>query len=134
LTFALGRILNRFSKDQYTIDDSLMRTLGQFMGTTMQVVSVLVVMGVATPFFLTALLPMAFLYRHIQKYYLQSSRELKRLESITRSPVYAQFSETLSGLSTIRTYGRENDFNAANNGKLDLNQCAFYALQSANRW
>jgi len=80
------------------------------------------------------LLPLAYLYRNIQKYYLQSSRELKRLESISKSPVYAQFSETLSGISTIRSFDREEDFIEQNNLKIDANTRAYYVLTVSNRW
>ena len=44
------------------------------------------------------------------RYYLKTSRELKRLESICRSPVFSHFSETMDGLDTIRTRGMEEEF------------------------
>jgi len=133
-TTPIGRILNRFTKDMNTIDESLTRSLGMLLSMAFSALSVLVTIGIITPFFLTSLLPLGFLYRYIQKYYLSSSRELKRLDSISKSPIYAQFSETLSGLNTIRPYQRELDFIDRNNEKLDLNQRSSYALLVSNRW
>lgn len=133
-TTPIGRILNRFTKDTYTLDDSLPRTLGQFLNMLFNSASVLVVIGYVTPIFLTAFLPLSYFYRLIQKYYLESSRELKRLESITKSPIFAQFSETLNGLTTIRSFKSENLFIESNNAKVDLNASAYYVLISSNRW
>jgi ATP-binding cassette subfamily C (CFTR/MRP) protein 1 len=133
-TTPIGRVLNRFTKDINTIDEQLPRTLSMFVSTTLSAINVLIVIGVVTPFFLTAVLPLGFFYRYIQKYYLESSRELKRLESISKSPIYAQFSETLNGLSTIRSYQRQSQFITINNQKLDTNMSAYYALTAANRW
>eukprot|EP01116_Phalansterium_solitarium_P010898 TRINITY_DN263_c0_g2_i2.p1 TRINITY_DN263_c0_g2~~TRINITY_DN263_c0_g2_i2.p1 ORF type:complete len:1470 (+),score=645.31 TRINITY_DN263_c0_g2_i2:96-4505(+) len=133
-TTPLGRILNRLTKDVYTVDNELPRTLGMMMQMAFMTMSVLLVIGIITPFTFTFMLPLAALYRYIQKYYLQSSRELKRLEGISKSPVYAQFGETLNGVSVIRAFGRQSEFVYTNNQKLDLNLSAFYVMQTANRW
>jgi ABC-type multidrug transport system fused ATPase/permease subunit len=97
-------------------------------------VSVLVVIGYVTPFFLAALLPLGWVYRFTQAYYLRSSRELKRLDSISRSPIYAHFGETLTGVNTIRAFGRVEEFKHENVQRLDTNQRAFFASNSSNRW
>lgn len=65
---------------------------------------------------------------------LQTSRELTRLESTSRSPIYALFGETLDGLSTIRAYKGEKRFRARNDLHLDNNQKAFFLNFSANCW
>jgi ATP-binding cassette subfamily C (CFTR/MRP) protein 1 len=80
------------------------------------------------------LLPLTWLYLYVQEYYLKTSRELKRLDSISRSPIYAHFGETLSGVSSIRAYAREFDFVENNELQLDKNQKAYYASIVANRW
>jgi ABC-type multidrug transport system fused ATPase/permease subunit len=130
----LGRILNRFSKDQYAADESLMRTLSMALGTLFGVISIAIVVGAVTPWLLVYVLPLAFLYRYIQQYYLNSSRELQRLNSISRSPIFALFSESLSGLSTIRGYGKVPEFIAANEDKINENQKAHFLSTTANRW
>lgn len=71
---------------------------------------------------------------YFQKFYLSTSRELKRLDSTTRSPIYGHFQESLGGVSSIRAYKQENRFLTANEEKLDTNQRAYYASLSSNRW
>lgn len=130
----LGRILNRFSKDQYAADESLMSTLSMALGTLCGVVSIALVVGYVTPWIMVYVLPLAFLYRYIQQYYLNSSRELQRLNSISRSPIFALFGESLSGLTTIRGYGKVSDFVKLNEEKIDENQRAYFLSTTANRW
>ncbi len=74
------------------------------------------------------------MYNYIQTYYLSTSRELKRLDSVTRSPIYAHFQETLGGVTTIRAYRQENRFVEENEVKLDTNQRAYFPSISCNRW
>ena len=54
--------------------------------------------------------PISVLVVSLSNYYLKIARELKRLESISRSPVFAHFSETLIGIDTVRTRGRQTGF------------------------
>ncbi|KAI7093714.1 Metal resistance protein YCF1, partial [Hortaea werneckii] len=70
----------------------------------------------------------------IQKYYLRTSRELKRLDSVTRSPIYAHFQESLAGVSTIRAYRQTKRFAMENEWKVDANLRAYFPSISANRW
>jgi ATP-binding cassette, subfamily C (CFTR/MRP), member 1 len=73
-------------------------------------------------------------YGYIQIYYLSTSRELKRLDSVTRSPIFAHFQETLGGLTTIRAYQQVERFLAENEIRLDTNQRAYFPSFSSNRW
>ena len=68
------------------------------------------------------------------RYYLATSRELKRLDAVTRSPIFAWFSESLSGLSTIRAFGQQSIFIAANQKRIDHNQICYLPSVSVNRW
>lgn len=69
------------------------------------VLSVFVVISYATPIFLAAFFPLAIVYYFVQRFYVATSRQLKRIESVTRSPIYTHFSETITGQSTIKAYG-----------------------------
>eukprot|EP00002_Diphylleia_rotans_P003775 TRINITY_DN1266_c0_g1_i1.p1 TRINITY_DN1266_c0_g1~~TRINITY_DN1266_c0_g1_i1.p1 ORF type:complete len:1203 (-),score=279.41 TRINITY_DN1266_c0_g1_i1:2308-5916(-) len=133
-TTPLGRIINRFGKDQYTVDDSLPRIVQSYLNTFMFVMGIMFVIIFATPYFVVIILPLSFLYRYVQQYYLATSRELKRLESTTRSPIFSHFSETLQGASTIRAYQLEPKFVDESDKRLDFNQAAYYPNVASNRW
>lgn len=79
-------------------------------------------------------MPLGGVYLYIQRYYLRTSRELKRLDSISRSPVYAHFQESLSGISTIRAYQQSKRFAMENEWRVDANLRAYFPSINANRW
>jgi ATP-binding cassette, subfamily C (CFTR/MRP), member 1 len=87
-----------------------------------------------TPWFGVVLVPMGFIYITVLNYFREVARETKRLESISRSPVFAHFSETLGGLATIRSYGQADRFIDAFEKKMDINTRAFYNNKCADRW
>lgn len=88
----------------------------------------------STPPFIALILPLAALYLWIQRYYLRTSRELKRLDSISRSPIYAHFQESLAGISTIRAYRQTKRFAQENEWRVDANLRAYFPSINANRW
>eukprot|EP00741_Cyanophora_paradoxa_P003785 tig00000718_g3679.t1 len=133
-TTPLGRITNRFSADQDKIDQSISGSMSMYINTVFTVASSLMVIIVVSPWFILPMVPLAFLYRGIQRYYIASSRELKRLDSVSRSPIYAHFSETLSGLATVRAFKVQQRFEAENERRLDESQRAYYCLNASNRW
>ncbi|RUP45403.1 glycosyl hydrolases family 2, TIM barrel domain-containing protein, partial [Jimgerdemannia flammicorona] len=130
----VGRIMNRFSKDTETIDSQLSWNAGFLLQTILGVISVVVVISFITPEFLIAILFIGILYLIIGTLYIRASRELKRINSITRSPVFSQFTETLIGVSTIRAYGEEDRFMKEILVRLDNNIRPFYLLWMCNRW
>lgn len=94
----------------------------------------LVVISMATPPFIALIIPLGFMYYWIQRYYLRTSRELKRLDSVSRSPIYAHFQETLGGVSTIRAFRQESRFELESEWRVDANLRAYFPSISANRW
>lgn len=94
----------------------------------------LVVISLSTPVFAPFILPLGGLYLWIQRYYLRTSRELKRLDSVSRSPIYAHFQESLSGISTIRAYKQADRFIRENEWRVDTNLRAYFPSINANRW
>lgn len=96
-TTPAGRILNRFSKDIDVLESAIPQSLKSFLMTASGVVQVVIVVSIATPFFLLLLIPIAIFYIFLQRFYIPTSRQLKRLEATTRSPVIASFGETLQG-------------------------------------
>ncbi|KAI9272857.1 multi drug resistance-associated protein MRP [Phascolomyces articulosus] len=133
-TTPLGRILNRFSKDQHTVDEVLPRSFQGYFRVLFAVIATILVIAVSTPFFLILVIPLGFIYMYIQRYYLATSRELKRLDSVGKSPIYSHFQETIAGVSTIRAYGQQRRFTFENEIRLDDNQRAYFPSISCNRW
>ena len=115
-------------------DEVLPGVIQSFVNCAFEVVAVVVVVVYVTPWFVVALIPLYKIYSYTQGYYIRSTRELKRLESLLRSPVLSHFSETLDGLSTIRAYGSEEQFVAESDRKLDLSLQAYFPSVCANRW
>ncbi|KAI5790168.1 P-loop containing nucleoside triphosphate hydrolase protein [Geopyxis carbonaria] len=133
-TTPAGRILNRFSNDIYRIDEVLCRCFNMLFSNGAKSIATIVIISVTTPPFIAVAIPLAFLYGYIQRYYLRTSRELKRLDSVSKSPVYAHFQETLGGISTIRAYQQQARFVKENEFRIDENLRAYFPSISANRW
>ncbi|KAJ3006603.1 hypothetical protein HKX48_009558 [Thoreauomyces humboldtii] len=102
-----GRIISRFSKDLATIDQPLIQMLHMFMKSISLILCTVVVIGWVVPSSLLALPVLYVVYRKVGTLFVTNSRELKRLDSVTSSPIYSLFGETLVGVSTIRAYGSE---------------------------
>lgn len=96
-------------------------------------ISIVVIISIATPPFIALVIPLGFLYLYIQRYYLRTSRELKRLDSVSRSPIYAHFQESLGGISTIRAYQQQSRFIDENEWRVDANLRAYFPSINANR-
>ncbi|NXC45297.1 MRP7 protein, partial [Penelope pileata] len=133
-TTPTGRILNRFSSDLYCVDDSLPFILNIFLANMYGLLGMLVIITYGLPWIGLVLLPLAALYFSIQRYYRRTSRELKRLYSLTLSPIYTHFSETLSGLSSIRAMRAAQRFELENQLRLEQNQRCLFASNTAVQW
>ncbi|CAI7880577.1 unnamed protein product [Closterium sp. NIES-54] len=129
-----GRLLNRFTRDMEQMDLQLPDTLLSYLSCLFQVVFAIMVIVIVTPPFLLPLIPLLLLYRRIQTVYIAASRELKRIDSLARSPIFAHFSETLTGLSTVRAFRRQRAFSARNSLNLDRASQAYLAAMASNRW
>jgi ATP-binding cassette subfamily C (CFTR/MRP) protein 1 len=99
-----GRLMNRISKDISVTDDQLPSTFISYLSTLSSSLVVVATIIFVTPMFLAALIPILLMYYYSQLYFVKSQRELKRLESISRSPVFSLFAETIDGATTIRAF------------------------------
>lgn len=130
----IGRIMNRFSRDIESIDQQLApMAQGLFISLIVTLLTLVLIVLITPAFFLFACFIIAMFYL-IAVFYLTLSRELKRYESILRSPIHQHFSETLIGVTTIRAYGDEHRFMRQNLEKIDNNNRPFFYLWVANRW
>ncbi|KAF9129560.1 hypothetical protein BGW39_004033 [Mortierella sp. 14UC] len=130
----VGRIINRFSTDVDAIDESIIWNLIDVVYCLVAIGGTLIVISVSTPQFLWAIPPLALCYLFIQSYFLASSQALKRFMSVSKSPLYQHFSETLAGVSTIRAMAAGEKFIAKSGEKADLSAETNLAFGMANRW
>lgn len=133
-TTPLGRILHRFSRDMNAIDSSLYRRFSTMLECLVQIaISIFLVIGLLPPV-IVFVVPVFWLYYRIQKNYRASAREVKRIDSVLRSPKAAFFKESVSGLITIRSFAVQNRFFDLYLEKLHRSQRAFFNNVILNRW
>ncbi|XP_058451153.1 multidrug resistance-associated protein 1 isoform X1 [Malaya genurostris] len=130
----LGRVLNRFGKDIEAIDGDLPATLRAWTACFFGVVATLVVITISTPIFSVVIIPIGILYYAVQRFYVATSRQLKRLESVSRSPIYSHFGESIQGAQTIRAYNEQERFIEESESRVDFNQVCYFPSIIANRW
>ncbi|XP_035695292.1 ATP-binding cassette sub-family C member 9-like isoform X1 [Branchiostoma floridae] len=133
-TTPTGRVLNRMAEDTATIDLRLPFMMEHLIRVILLVCSALLVNAVVTPFFLIGAIPIIILYFIVQKYYRATAREIQRLDNINKSPVFAHFSETLGGLTTVRAYRMEKRFSSSIMDKLDRSNTPFYYTAATACW
>jgi ABC-type multidrug transport system fused ATPase/permease subunit len=130
----LGQLMNRFSKDLEAVDQEVAPIAIGVMSCALAIAVTVALITAITPGFLGAAIVISAMYFFVGKFYLRSSRDLKRLESVQRSPLFQQFGETLSGITTIRAYGDERRFIRDNMMRINTHSRPFIYLWAANRW
>uniref|UniRef100_A0A2K5RIC6 Multidrug resistance-associated protein 1 n=1 Tax=Cebus imitator TaxID=2715852 RepID=A0A2K5RIC6_CEBIM len=129
-----GNLVNRFSKELDTVDSMIPQVIKMFMGSLFNVIGACIIILLATPIAAVIIPPLGLIYFFVQRFYVATSRQLKRLESVSRSPVYSHFNETLLGVSVIRAFEEQERFIRQSDLKVDENQKAYYPSIVANRW
>ncbi|XP_062588093.1 multidrug resistance-associated protein 1-like [Saccostrea cucullata] len=133
-TTPVGRIMNRFSSDIDILDDRLPRTFRLWAVMLSTLLAILVVISVNTPNFLIVIIPVGIFYILILRFYLPTARQLKRIEGVTRSPVYNHFSESITGASCIRAYRAVDRFITESQARVDTNSTFYHAANTASWW
>ncbi|XP_042235553.1 multidrug resistance-associated protein 1-like isoform X2 [Homarus americanus] len=129
-----GRIMNRLSKDIDVLDSVLPLLISNSLILLAQVVATLIVIVVSTPLVAIVIGPIMVLYYFILIVYISTTRQLKRIESVTKSPVFSHFGESVQGVSTIRAFKKEKDFIRTSHMKIDYSVQAFVTNLACNRW
>ncbi|CAG2117894.1 unnamed protein product, partial [Medioppia subpectinata] len=124
----------RFARDIDVLDTQLDVNIRNVLTQIFRVLSALVVMAFVVPIVLVFVLPLGLIYLIVQRLYIPTSRQLRRIESTTRSPIYSYFSETLSGATSIRAFGSGDRFVDEFNKKIDLNNTSSFATTLATAW
>ena len=131
----IGRVLNRFAADMDKIDLELTQSLGQAVSTMYSVLGAVSAIVAATKgTLLVALAPIGYINYIIQKWFRKSSTNLQRAASVAASPIFTDFSQMLSGTSSIRAYGKQPKFFGTCQSNFDNFNALFSSIQQANFW
>jgi ATP-binding cassette subfamily C (CFTR/MRP) protein 4 len=133
-TNPLGRIMNRFSADVGSNDDLLPPTLVDFFTLAFILVGTILMAVVNLPFTLVALPPLMLYFNSVRRVFVTSSREIKRLECIARSPIYVMLSQSLGGIATIRANNATTFFRKKFAAVQEAHTRTVFAYISASRW
>ncbi|XP_055295156.1 multidrug resistance-associated protein 1-like [Sitodiplosis mosellana] len=133
-TTPVGRVLNRFSKDVEMVDNVLPNLIRSWIVMFFMVLATLVVITISTYIFLAVILPLGIVYYFVQRFYVATSCRLRRLESVSRSPIYSHFGESIQGASIIRAYNVQERFIKCSDDRVDFNQKCYIPSVFATRW
>lgn len=125
-----GRILNRFSKDLDAMDTLLPECMQELLTSFSFVVSSIVMCSMASAYALVGLIPLCLIFAYIRRYYTASFRELQRMESVSRSPLYVHFSEVLAGLVHFRAFGLQKRLQESFYAKVDQNSRMYFHMHA----
>ncbi|THH21147.1 hypothetical protein EW146_g360 [Bondarzewia mesenterica] len=134
-TTSRGRLLNRFGKDFEGIDSSLSDNFGRSIINGLSALTTLLAISAVggLPFFFAALV-LGLLYYNAAKVYGQTSRDMRRLDSVTRSPLYSIYGETIAGVTILRAFGASSKFLRDMLRCVDTNTNPYYWMWGVNRW
>ena len=107
-TNPVGRVLNRFSRDINIMEELLPEAFLMAMQIILFCIGAVILQSVLIPWIILPAFPLMVIFALIGRYYLNPSRDLRRIEGVTRSPVLSHFSNSLEGLVNIRNYNKEN--------------------------
>ncbi|XP_034032269.1 multidrug resistance-associated protein 4-like isoform X2 [Thalassophryne amazonica] len=130
----IGRVLNRFSKDVGQLDSNLPWTIVDFLQVCLQVLGVISVAASVIPWVLIPVIPLLIIFLVLRRYFLKTSRDVKRLEATTRSPVFSHLSSSLQGMWTIRAFGEEERFQKMFDAHQDVHSAAWFLFLATSRW
>nr|APD26517.1 ATP-binding cassette transporter subfamily C member 4 X1 protein [Brachionus koreanus] len=130
----IGRILNRFSKDTNNMDEMLTLYLYEFCQVAMVILGALVVPISVNPWLILPLIPLGYAFLVIKNYFISTARDLKRLDSIGRSPLFVYTNTTIEGISTIRVANKEGILAEEFNQLTDYHTRACFNFFVVNRW
>lgn len=129
-----GRIVNRFTSDLDTVDMMIPFGIMDFSWCLIECTVVIFLISYTTPLFISVIVPLMLIYFFIQRVYITTSRQLKRLYSITKSPIFSHFTEVTNGALTIRAYKLQGKFVQESQDRVSTNVKSVYLNFMSNRW
>lgn len=132
-TNSSGRILNRFTKDMGIIDEKIPSVLIDCLQDSLSMVGIVVVIIAINPLMLIPTCVITVIFYYLRKFYLCTSRSIKRLEGVTKSPVFSHLNASLQGLTTIRAFSAQNILAKEFDSHQDLHSSAWYFFIASSR-
>uniref|UniRef100_A0A0M3HS88 ABC-type xenobiotic transporter n=1 Tax=Ascaris lumbricoides TaxID=6252 RepID=A0A0M3HS88_ASCLU len=129
-----GRVINRLCADVYTVDDSLPFQFNIFLASSFNLLGSIVLTFIALPFLSPVIAGLFIIYFFVQRYYRYTTCEVKRVTSLSLSPLYSHITDTISGLSTIRAFRFVDDFASTLRDRLGDNIRAQFSALAAAQW
>ncbi|XP_077984677.1 ATP-binding cassette sub-family C member 5-like [Glandiceps talaboti] len=129
-----GRILNRFSRDQDEVDVQLPSSLDLLLNRSIAILFYAISIIIVFPWILVAFIPFGFIFVLTGKYFRHALRDMKRLESVSRSPWFSQITATVQGLPTIHAYNKKEECFKLFTEQVDVNAVANYLFNIIIRW
>ncbi|OAA67656.1 ABC transporter, transmembrane domain, type 1 [Cordyceps fumosorosea ARSEF 2679] len=133
-TVPVGQILNRFSVDLNIVDSRICLSLIQILVAGLESGSVIVAGIIVNPLSIIPIVPLASACVYFSRVYLVAAREMKRMENIARSPIYEKFNSSLTGLWTIRAYGKSEIYIEQMQQLVDAHARAYWHQWLLTRW
>ncbi len=133
-TTPVGRTLNRFTADFAAIDSRLGNDIGFFLYHILELVGIIIAGLFVSPIMLLFALLLLLLCGWVTGWYLSGAREVKRLESNAKSPIFEQFGSALAGIGTIRAFDKTDVYIQRMFAKIDTHARAFWFLWLCQRW
>ena len=133
-TTPVGRMISRFAKDIQAVDDNIPMQFDMVVRVIVILVLNFIVIGYITPLFVALVSPIMYLYFRVQRIYKLAALQYKRLDSLSRSPIYNHFSESLGGLQTIRAYAISATSEDKNATIINSNTRAQFTQRMVERW
>ncbi|PVH98980.1 P-loop containing nucleoside triphosphate hydrolase protein [Periconia macrospinosa] len=133
-TVPTGRIFNRFTADINAIDEGIPATWIDLLNDSLDLVGICIASFLASPWLLLPGLALIGLTIVLGRKYIFLGRNLRRIESLSKSPVFDLFNSTTAGLSTIRAFGKTEIYTTAMNDHLDAWTMNTFYIALANRW
>ena len=133
-TTPVGRILNRLSRDQDELDTRLPWVAESFIREALRIVIALVFISVIYPWFIAALIPLGVLFFLLNVAFRRTLREVKRIDNLTRSPLFSHLTTTVQGLPTLHAYKKTQEYIIKFNQLIDDSTAPFFIFHVATRW
>lgn len=133
-TVPVGRVLNRFTTDFDVIDSRMAADMGFMLYNVLQLMGIIIAGLFVSPYMILFAVVLVLICLHFASHYLVGAREVKRLESNAKSPIFEQFGSALTGLGTIRAFGKAETYVERMFAKIDDHARTYWYLWLFNRW